>query len=242
MFSKIWMINIILAGLLVMVGANIWDVWHAKEVIAGDTARNPKPARPAADAEPEIRLKSEAAYDGVVSKNLFSPDRAESAPDAGGPATAGEEVRISGEKVVLYGVLMSDDTQKALINNVKSKSDPRSQIWIAKGDRIGDLRVDEIGRDYVVLNDGTNIFRVMLYDPDKSREKNRPSKSREGPEIVHAGQAARSGPATDAGPKASVNAPKTAPKAMPSADRNKSEDGEYEIIDTPFGKIKRKIR
>ncbi len=247
MFSKIWLINIILAGVLVVVGASIWDVWQAKEVIAQDAARKPNQLPPVAKAGTESRLQPESAYEDVVAENLFSPDRAEYIPEAADPDPVEEDVRISGEKVVLYGVLMLGDVKKALINNVDTKKDPRSQLWIAEGDQIGNLRVDQIEQDFVVLNDGTNAFNILLYDPEKSKQKARQVKPRGGPEIVNAGAAAESAPSPNVKPGTAPNAkpglPNAAPAKPSSGFQEKvtiSEDGQYEIVDTPFGKIKRK--
>jgi len=117
MVSRVWVINSVLAIALAICMSNIWDVWHTStKVFPGNrSAVNEKEPMPKKKS-PESTVRRESAYQSVVEKNLFSPDRMAdaSASEMIEPEIA--DVRISGEKIVLYGVIMADEYKKALIN------------------------------------------------------------------------------------------------------------------------------
>jgi hypothetical protein len=208
---------------------SIWDVWHAGTQVFPDkrSVVNEKEPMPIKKFPENIVLK-ESDYQNVVEKNLFSPDRAP-APletEVSAPEVE-EEVRISGEKVTLYGVIILDDYKKALTNDPIERSNEFK--WISEGEKIGNLTVQQIAEDNIQLSDKDKVYRILLNDPEKiknssvqSDRKSVPSKQ---PEVISAGVK----------PQAGGNK-KTKQKAEVSA----SADDEYEIVDTPFGPMKKK--
>lgn len=237
MIARVWLINGILAVILVFCVGNAWDAWHEPPGGEADqiSEAGGKKFRPVKMA-PEKRLETPAAYADVVDKNLFAPDRMPPQPP---PADAvpevkevAEDVKIAGEKVELYGVIILDAYKKALTNDPSDRSIPYR--WIREGDAIGNLSVREINADNILLTDAEKAYRVLLYDPEKTAKAARKSPSRssaeEQPQVVSAG----------APPKPANHQPAASAETKVSAPAD-TED-EYEIIDTPFGEIKRKKR
>ena len=248
--SKIWLINGLLAIALVVGCVKIWDVWHEPPaaVVLSDPEAVTKSGGRAAKRAPEKRLENDARYAEIVDQNLFSADRAPAPPPPPEPAE-GEpepekveaEVRISGEKVVLYGVVMLDDYKKALTNDPADRT--VQTRWISEGDKIGNLVVREIAQDNIVLADSEKIYRVLLYDPEKAAKAGRNNKAAsvpqsDSPQVVSAGSVPKQTPSGASAGKGAATG--TVSTSAVSADAKDQE--EYESIVTPFGTIKRKKR
>ena len=243
-FSRTWFINVILAVCVAFFGAKSIGVW----VESGDGI---KTAQAVAEKTKKWHMKKvtrekmppETAYGAVTDRNLFSPDRAEFVKEEEVQVEAEPvkgDIRISGRKVVLYGVIMTDDYRAALISDPKPKSPKRRSMWVKQGDIIGDsaegVVVSSIQKESITLRDGEKMYEVLLYDKKKSREKVAAQKQTK-PTVVTTKQTAVARPPAPGAKPGSKNAvpPKiTTKKGSPSG------DDEYNIINTPFGKIKRK--
>jgi len=238
------MINGVLAIALVICGMNIWGAWHANTQVIPEkgSAVNNKEVVSIAKIS-DNKLFDAAAYPEVVDKNLFSPDRA-SAPlesETADPEIKAD-VRISGEKVVLYGVILIDDYKKALINNPGDRKAGSKIQWVSEGDQLGNLQVEKIQEDEILLVDGSDSYRVLLYDPEKAARTSvkRAAKPAEAaqPQVIVAGRKPTAA-------KQKTGKQKTDKQRIDKQNRqaekiSPASDNEYEIIDTPFGQIKRK--
>lgn len=246
--SKIWLINGLLAIALVVGCVKIWGVWQEPPaaVVESDPMANAKSGR-AAKRSPEKRLENDARYAGIVDQNLFSADRAPAPPpppepseEAPEPEDVEAEVRISGEKVVLYGVVMLDDYKKALTNDPANRT--VQTRWISEGDKIGNLTVREIAQDNILLADTEKTYRVLLYDPEKAAKarRNRAAGAPQSasPQVVSAGSVPKQFSSGVSAGKGGTTG--TVSTSAASADAKDQE--EYESIVTPFGTIKRKKR
>ncbi|MDA8404590.1 MAG: hypothetical protein M0Z56_10415 [Desulfobacteraceae bacterium] len=235
MVSKIWMVNGVLAVALVLCWINIWEVWQTDTAMfpAAMSAEKSKGFKPF-KAPPENAILSDAEYQSVVDRNLFSSERTAPPPEAAktGTEPVEDELRISGEKITLYGVVLFGDYKAALINNPEDKAKGAQNKWVKEGDSIGNLQVREIRQDQVVLADSETSYRVLLYDPEKIRKASASPKSAPSsqPKIVSVGDAPKPASAEPPKPKKSGQLEKVTISA----------DGQYEIIDTPLGQIKRK--
>jgi hypothetical protein len=181
--------------------------------------------------------------------NLFSSERTFVPPVVKAEpedVVVAEEVKISGEKVVLYGVVVVDDIKKALINNPLRKSGDRDFLWITEGQRLSNLQVTKIDPEQLLLNDGTAQYSIGLYDPGKARQKaSTPSRAssspqRDAPQVISADPAPAPAP-----PRKAAGAETRIPTQRQRADAPKQavsseDDDEYEIVDTPFGPFRRK--
>jgi hypothetical protein len=156
-----------------------------------------------------------------------------------------EELKISGEKVMLYGVVMVDGYKAALINNPSKEANAKEYRWVKEGETINNLKVVAIQNRHILLNDDTTQYKILLYDAKKSHKKEAASRTASAPAEVKAGH--------QASPENVIVGSETAVKKQ-AAEQSKpgsetsgsgrniktSEDSDYEMIDTPFGIIKRK--
>jgi len=248
MVSRVWVINSVLAIALVICISNIWDVWHTSTQISSDK-------RSAADKKEAIQIKKSprnavlkaSDYQSVVEKNLFSPDRAAAVPASELVEPEVLDVRISGEKVVLSGVIMADDYKKALINNPGDRNSGVKNRWVREGEHVGNLTVQQIRQDEILLIDGADSFRVLLYDPEKASKISGKSASRSSKSAARGAKSAKRSSKEDGQPKVITAGKNPRPVEKKINKQNKfqekktiSADGKYELIETPLGTIKRK--
>jgi hypothetical protein len=252
MFSKVWIINIVLAALILFSWARIWEGRDTPINIPAQTVALEKtgsikkfPAAGAALARPASSLE----YDGIVEMNLFSPDRMFVVEAVEPEPVVEAEARISGEKIVLYGVVLLDADKKALINNPVRKPGERDFLWVREGERLSNLRVIKIDPDQLLLNDGAVQYEIDLYDPGKARSQASPStrasvsqQRSDAPQVISADPAPSPATPTGTGARTSVPAqPRPSrPAAAPKQEVTGDDDDEYEIVDTPFGAFRRK--
>jgi len=250
-FSRTWFINVILAGCVAFFGAKSIGVWV-------ESGEGIKTAQTVAEKTKKWHIKKvtrekmppETAYGAVTDRNLFSQDRAEFVEEEEAeaePEPVKADIRISGRKIVLYGVIMMDDYSTALISDPKPKSSKRRSMWVKEGDIIGDsaegVVVSSIQKESITLRDDEKMYEVLLYDKDKPREKvaaqkqTKPTVVTTKPTTVTTKQPAVARPPAPGAKPGSKNA---APSKVTTKKSSPPDDGEYEIIDTPFGKIKRR--
>ena len=213
MFSRIWLINLILIVCAAFVGIKAYGVWSGEmrpplEIKPGDIRKDPariKGVKPI----PEKKLPPEAAYNVVVGKNLFAPQRTEIKPEETKPkpnvkATQApkedplkeKKVEASLKSIIVYGVVVSDDYQGALVTDVKKtpapvkgttlrrgsrtraravKSPPtqgrgaKGVKWVQIGDELGDFEVAGIMKDRIILKSGSKSYDLLVYDKDKPK-------------------------------------------------------------------------
>jgi hypothetical protein len=195
MFSKIWLINILLAVCVSFFGIKAYGVWSGekKPVLEMQHAETRK-AQPKRKSKKRISKKMappESAYDVVVGKNLFSPERTEAKPEEAKKSPKAKPkdskrdklLMAALKKIVLYGVVIADDYKAALVTDVKTKKVPAKRrlprqkrakkelIWVKVGDALGDFKVADIMEDRVLLKNGSKSYDVLLYDKNKSRSR-----------------------------------------------------------------------
>jgi len=260
MLSRIWVINLVLAILIGISWMGIWKIRHAGQPPITDAGVLPQ-AETASQKSKAVdkKMQESSAYDAIVTKNLFSPERMANMADlASSPAV--EDLRVSGEKIMLFGVVMVDDYKAAMINNPGKESDGKEYRWVKEGEQISNLKVVKIQKDQISINDGALQYKISLFDPNKAKNKDAAAPSREESKGLISGereaqsaqktQAPASAPETGAsvqprdGPKiVGADRPPQSGKTQAPQTKEKvktSEDGQYEIIDTPFGSIQRK--
>ena len=241
-FSRIWLINGLLAIALIVSALNIWDIWsETPEFFSRANSDSvEKQARPEKKIA-QKRLNGEARYADIVDKNLFSPDRAPAPPETVAAEPEVEEVaevKISGERVTLYGVIVLDNYKKALTNDPSDRAvDFR---WISEGDKIGNLAVRGISEDNILLSDDEKSYRILLYDPEKIRKSGKQPEKAVAPKIVNIEGTKTQ--VTQSSSKAASSKSSGSSGNSSSGASVSSEEGEYKIIQTPFGDIKRKIK
>jgi hypothetical protein len=243
-FSRIWVINILLAVFVVIFGMMSFDVWSkGDETIPGiQTGNNPeKPLL--GKGIIERKMPPDSTYSIVAEKNLFSADRSEIVPEK--QTEKQGPLKISERSVFLYGVVVMGDRKKALISNPATgpeadKKPAAKEKWVTLGDTLGNFSVADIQKDRIILADGAKRHEILLYDKNKpARKINLPEKaaaSSVASKDVGAGStapaatAAATKPGTEPQPPSRVAEGKGAPAA------------EYKIVNTPFGPVKRKMQ
>ena len=224
MFSKIWLINLFLAVFAISFGLKAYGVWSEGEK---GSSKAPPIEKPSSLSEKRIvkrRMPPESAYSVVVERTLFSPERA--LPDLQEEEPEVEEIKdlkVSGKKFFLYGVIIMDDYKAALITNPEVKPGEKKQKWVMVGDAVGGFRVAGIKKDRIILEEGVKEHEILLYDRDKPK-RGAPVRKKAKPTVV------------STAPKKSALRPPTVSK------KKKLPEGKYKTVSTPFGKIKRKIK
>ncbi len=241
MIPRIWWINIILALCVVAAGSSAYSVWVQDDSLRQiDTSKEPSMvATETRRAKERVTLR-ESAYRAIVERNLFSPDRTEYLPEEPVLITKEEEPILSGRRVNLYGVIIMDNDRKALIDNPSGKAGKPQKKWVRVGEKLGDVRVMAIEPKSISLAEGTKTYEIPLYtkkeaspssaEPTRSRPASSPTvintETREKPparKIVSSGAEKKVPPKSDGGKQGEVTE-------------------EYEIVNTPFGQVKRKRR
>jgi len=255
MRNKIWIVNIALAVLIIIFGLEAYRVWSEDPT---DLSAVEAPGKP--EVRPAMRIDSismprESFFGDIVEKNLFSSIRSSEREEREvGLVTAEpevKEVKIGGKDILLYGVVLAGNYKKALITNVgKNNKKEGPATWVSIGDDLGDgFVVADIKEESIIFEKGDARYETPLYDEKKDRQI-AVSRSRERakeevkPTIVTADSAQDDSPQKPG----SVGGVDKADKAEEAPEQEKkdnavstdSEDAEYIIIDTPFGKIKRR--
>ena len=241
-FSRIWIINVLLAGFCVFFGVMSYEVWSQgdQQIPEIPAAKTPEKAPPAKGIA-ERAVPPDASFAIVAEKNLFSASRSEVIPEK----KAGKEgpLKISEKQVFLYGIMVMGATRKALISNPdpgpnagkKSVKDK----WVTLGDKIGAFSVTDIQKDRLILADGANKHEILLYDKSKPARQAAAVEKPSAPTVVTSGQV----PGAAAAATAVQPVAKTAqPAASPAADGKSAPAAEYRIINTPFGPTKQRIQ
>ena len=246
---RMWLINLVMAGMLVFAGVHVWDLWHAEPKKVPAKASAPENGRGPAAGKAEKKLLDEQAYEELVVQNLFSPERQEYIPPEEPeepepePEPKKKAVKISGEQVVLYGVVITGSEKSALINNPGGKLGEGKYQWITEGQALGNLTVQGIDPREIVLADGEQQYQILLSEK-KDRKIKRQAEKRSGPVVVSGGQSAgKSESASADSAPASKDAGSGSQKDAGSGDTgSEASEEEYQTIETPFGTIRKKIK
>lgn len=228
MFSKVWLVNLCLAGLALFLGLKTYDLWTTEEKppvpemqSPQKEGRYPRVAKSSVVNRGRVR---ESAYKGVAQKNLFSPDRAEFIPEE--PEKPEPEVKklsLLGRKITLYGVMIMGDYKSALISNPFREADERKNKWVKPGDTVGELEVIGIEKARILLAEKGEKYEIPLYDEGRARKKARVKSEK---------------------PKRAESAKPTVIVSETQKETAESKKGnvesEFEEFMTPFGKMRRK--
>ncbi len=207
MISKIWLINFILALFVAFFGFKAYGVWSQEQ--PNITARQKSGKASSIVQRPDALLDKrqtppEKDYAVLINQNLFSPERKEVLPEEKKPARAEEKLHAVEkknleemlDKMVLYGLVITEDSAKALISDVsfepvvrmgrklKLKKLTVGEVkWVKTGDTVGDFEVSKIEKDRVHLKVKGNDYELLLYDKDKLKP-HAPVKPKGAPTVV----------------------------------------------------------
>lgn len=234
MISKLWWLNMLLAVVAVFCLLRGLETWQDHSLVLPAVAHGA--SKPKTAPEPKVMipaLGTESKFKALVQKNPFSPDRKEDVPEAvetlKKPSTKSPERKVL--PVVLYGVVLTADSRKALISNPVKKDKGNKLIWVTQGQVVGPVTVIAIDADRIRIKSPSGAGEVMLYDASKYSQKE-PVKRPDKPQVITTGSSHA------VSTKPAVKAPVFRKKAPGVASH--SSGGGTVVIQTPFGKIKRK--
>ena len=235
MIKKIWIINGVLVLLTAMVSLSIFDVWSGRDNGIDGRAALPKPNLPDMQTFNPAPLKPENAYQAVVYNNLFSPDRREAkiAPPAPKPIETEPKPeesiqtleKVEGKKILLYGVILLPNYRAAIITDPDAKDNQREQRKVIIGEKIGDYKIVDIQKERVILEKKKEMFELAIFDINNPKDRKAAVK--------------QSSVKKEAVPKIITTQVVSDKAKAPEKDSKKLEDDQWEIVDTPFGKMKR---
>jgi len=199
MSSKIWLINLVLAAVVMFFGLKAYEVW------SGEKKRPSEPGSlksPLPWPEKKVARRSvspESDYAVIVSNNLFSNSRSMTETQEQKNKQPAAKIKADGSvlrmlewsynNTNLYGVVIVGDHREAFIGEVPAgtgTSVGERGIKRAKvGDTVGRFKVKEINATSVLLTAGGHEWRVALFDKDKPK-KRVPIKKETGPIVVGA--------------------------------------------------------
>lgn len=220
MFSRIWLINILLALVFVLFGLKSYGVWQKNEKIVTENQKSEKPKPRHGKKNIKNRRPPESNYQVIVDKNLFSADRTEYIPEAPETEDEAKMVRVSGKQVILYGVVITDNYKSALISNPVKERGERNTKWVKVRDMVGDLAVTEIRKESIFLTEGEENYEILLYDKNKPKRAAKVLKEQK-PNIVTTGSENKSSKPT-------------------MIKKKKTSKDKYNVIKTPFGDVRRR--
>jgi hypothetical protein len=156
-----------LAGINVLLGLAAtgllgYSIWEFTQPLPEPSVRarpTPAPNLPApAPAPPQT---PPAAYQGIASRNLFSPTRTEAPP----APVASAPVAPPQPKPNLYGVVLRDEASIAYLEDPTTKRVAGYRV----GDSVAGGTVQRIAADRVVLARPDGPLDVRLHDPSKPK-------------------------------------------------------------------------
>jgi len=220
MFSKIGIINIMLTLALIFFGFKTYGVWKKGEDAVIGNQKTDKAAPHSQKKVAGRKILPESYYQTVIKRDLFSPDRTEFVPDVSESEVESDPPNMPGKKVALYGVVMMDDDVTALVSNPEKKTGEKPTRWVRTGDKLGDVTVVSIQKESILLSDGTQKYRISLYDHAKPQTRPTAPKT-EQPTVITI-----------------KKEPKPEKPEKPKNEKISNE--QHETISTPFGNIKRR--
>ena len=183
---RIWLLNLLFAGLALAVGLKAFDVWRSPSQLEFPAVKADTPQKSKARAVPRRRTPPARQYDVVVEKNLFSASRIEAIAEAPATAAPPQETRVDDKKVkhfVVYGIILADDYKAALVSRPPTQKGSKADIWVREGDTLDNMRVETIYRDEVVFSiDGVN-HSISVYDRAEVKRRSLVAKT-EGPTVI----------------------------------------------------------
>ena len=179
MFSRIWLINVILLLLFAFFGVKAYGVWFQRNTgdktpeIAGNLVRKtPKPVA----APYERKIPPETKYDALITLNLFHPDRTETILGAPKPDQKSKKLSTAEQKnmkqyfsnLTLYGLVITNDSAEALVSHPVAKPVPKGRKKVIPKNRRRNIkRLTVKQSQWVKAGDALGDFKVVSIKPDR---------------------------------------------------------------------------
>jgi len=200
MSSKIWLINLVLAAVVMFFGLKAYEVWSGEKTTPSQAGSLKTPPPWAGKKVEKKTVLPESDYGVIVSSSLFSVSRSELKPQEQRKKQPAVERKADGRRLKtlewsykntnLYGVVIVDDHREALIGEVPAGTGTgtgeRGVKRAKVGDIVGRFKVKEIRATSVVLTGGGHEWKVSLFDKDKPKKRAQVKKD-DGPIVIVGG-------------------------------------------------------
>lgn len=234
MIRKIWIINMMLALAVVLIFSAAYRSWNRSGLTITEM-----PVKTTGNAANAARLDqrniSRGSYGIIEKTNLFSPERAPAVRtvnletrkvDAVSEDTTPAFIK---QKYTLYGVILKKDDMRALIKAPVKEEKTNPTRWVSVGDQLDNFKVSEILHDKVFIENNVERYVISLYKQKEplvaaAQAVNQDSE-REAPRII----------------STQVSDGSDTEKEI-ETDGTVVIDGNYKIIETPFGKSRIRIK
>jgi hypothetical protein len=179
MFSKLWLINVILFFLFAFLALKAYGVWfHENTGEKGPKIpiKSVQASQKPLAALPDRKIPPETAYDDLINLNLFHPDRTETVlvapkPDAKARKLSAKEKQNIDQyfsALTLYGLVITHDSAEALVSYPVLKSALQSRkSAIPKNRRRNVPRISAKENKWVKVGDTLGDFKVESIQPDR---------------------------------------------------------------------------
>jgi type II secretory pathway component PulC len=224
-----WIINLLLLSLVVFSATEAYRVWtEPMEIpLPPEKSDQMKAMIPHTRTTRHAQSFPKSRYEDIVAKNLFSPER-QQPEDKPTDMTIGKAEKKVVPNILLYGVVITGDDRKALLTNPDRSKDPRRFRWASTGEVLGGYEVVEIGPERVFLQKEGERYEVGLYEEKEKRSPPPPMK----PSVVLQ--------KTEPAKKEPAKKEPVLPEGKSPERKETVKSGEFEIIKTPFGDMKRR--
>ena len=239
MIKKQWLINMALALLTLIVSVKAYDIWQEGDQWAGIEADPSERASRSDTVFNPVKRLPEKHFNIVTEQNLFSPDRREVRKSVSLPsplkdqqaktpepvATVKPIEKVEGKKISLFGVMLLPGYKAAIVTNPEEDDNQHVQKKVKVGESLGDYKIVDIQVDRILLSKNRERFEIPLYDKDTPKARRKDEKKDPVKKII--------------APKVIDTTPEVAESGK-GASANQKDDDAWEVVDTPFGKIKRR--
>ncbi|MFH0731104.1 MAG: hypothetical protein V2B19_32770 [Pseudomonadota bacterium] len=170
---KLLLINSALSLLLFFIVYQTYQLWQkSKEARSSPPLSISLPKNTGVKAAvAEKTPKPQPVERTAIEMNLFSPERTEYIPP---PPEKKEEIKttaLPGKKISLFGIVMTDHYQKALITDPYSEAGKSPYRWVKAGDTIGDYQVRAIQDQGITVANAGSVYQVLLYDGESGKQR-----------------------------------------------------------------------
>jgi type II secretory pathway component PulC len=229
-----WIINLLLFCLVVFSANEAYRAWTEPLEIPLPPAKpgEMKATVPYTRTARHTGSFPQGHYEGIVTKNLFSPERQQPEDKPIDTAIEKAEKKVI-PNILLYGVVITGEDRKALLTNPERGTDQRRFTWASAGEVLGGYEVVEIGAEKVFLQKDGKRYEVGLYT-EKARRGQPPALKPN--VVVQQTQPVKKEPVR----KEPAKTGSLPPPSKLTEKKEAVEESEFEIIKTPFGEIKRR--
>jgi hypothetical protein len=236
MISRFWWLNFLLIIFIFLLSVKTIDIWFGSDDIAGPDTIVSKKDWP--DPEHITRPASNADDASIIkTKNIFSSSRKQVIEVMIQPKKKPEPVKVKipksakknelelaeklgSETITLYGVMILENIKYAFVSN-PDKDGAKKQVRRSEHDMIGEYSLDRILPKKILVSSKGKRFEVPLFkkkESEKYPEKGKNKKVKTAPRILST--------AND--------------KSFKKIEVKSMDNNDYIIVNTPFGKIKKR--